>query len=295
MPSQAAPYHRKRGQSATQTCHSTDVSPVPRPSSPLHFLIMPFAALRNIFCCCSGGKGEESPLYDERSHLIPESNDPPALVYSSVVLIDRKKIEERLGHIVRAKEGKMVNVASQIPFNLHNQVIPEQPQHSRSASGSVEPQEDDPYAPSTISDFYANRDSARYRRRGPFGTSNYGYHEPTTRSSSVAGDDEAGPSPRSRAPSIIIEQPKPTPILNVRLVGYTDTRARGRARERGSAPSGLPGPHPPVATEATEGSSGAEGAASPTEENPSTPKPRVTIPTDFKLPDAGAIIMSWGD
>lgn len=134
----------------------------------------------------------------------------------------------------------MVNVASQIPFNLHNRVIPMEksmsPSHSRSASESGE--YDQPYHPSqTYFDVYSNQNSARRRKRHPYTENTHFYAD-------LAPSDytwnEAGPSnmARSRSPTTI--QPRPTPILNVRLVGYTDIKSRGRTTEKELHPSGLP-------------------------------------------------------
>ncbi|KAI0948903.1 hypothetical protein AcW1_008645 [Taiwanofungus camphoratus] len=69
---------------------------------------------------------------DERSHLIPPTNDvPPTRNY----VVDRQKLSERLGTIVRSKEGKMVNVNAPLPFNLHNKALHTlDPSHSHSHS-----------------------------------------------------------------------------------------------------------------------------------------------------------------
>jgi len=139
----------------------------------------------------------------------------------------------------------MVNVASAIPFNLHNQVLPK-PQSqsvSRSASGSREPQDyGQGYLP--YSDFYNTHELPHHRRKKPYNVSRstqvYSHAQPQSQSSV----DDAGSSLSIRTASPTREQPKPTPILNVRLVGYTDTRTRGRARERGPQPSGLSGSKP---------------------------------------------------
>ncbi|KAG7089960.1 hypothetical protein E1B28_011585 [Marasmius oreades] len=66
----------------------------------------------NIFCCCSGGssKNPQQDEVDETTRLIPEivAEQPPSS--PALVYVDHERLRERLGTIVRAKEGKMVNV-----------------------------------------------------------------------------------------------------------------------------------------------------------------------------------------
>jgi len=125
----------------------------------------------------------------------------------------------------------MVNVASRIPFNIHNRVIPQEKSESisRSPSRSFDDNHLQPHP--NFHDHHRNRPSYH---------ANYLYnYPPTSRSSSSAGP-EAGPS--SGTQSLTLEQPRPAPILNVRLVGYTDTNTRGRTKERGPHPTGLVSP-----------------------------------------------------
>ncbi|KAJ7446657.1 hypothetical protein B0H11DRAFT_376443 [Mycena galericulata] len=72
-----------------------------------------------------------------------------------VIAEHHKEIQERLITIVRAKERKMVNIDSQIPFNLHNRLITSNPSLPRSVylstgprdNGSVVPPSSDCIAP----------------------------------------------------------------------------------------------------------------------------------------------------
>lgn len=139
----------------------------------------------------------------------------------------------------------MVNVASQIPFNLHNQVLPKthSQSSSRSASGSF-----DPYYDHGYHDFYANnREIARFRKQMSKYNHGLGRLRSVSPPSGFSGhhsqDPLTGPSsPRTRSPSPSADDlTSPARLLNIRLVGYSDTRIRGRARERGPNPSGLPG------------------------------------------------------
>ncbi|THU98334.1 hypothetical protein K435DRAFT_965002 [Dendrothele bispora CBS 962.96] len=78
---------------------------------------MPFS-FSLAFCCPCFSKGKTTglpdntiqPEIDETSRLIPQRTDEqptPTRMY-----VDQERVRERLGTIVRAKEGKMVNVMS---------------------------------------------------------------------------------------------------------------------------------------------------------------------------------------
>ncbi|KDR84495.1 hypothetical protein GALMADRAFT_237385 [Galerina marginata CBS 339.88] len=253
-------------------------------------------SLQNILCFCCRNKDEIDDPYNESSHLIPQTVEPP-VIYSNVVLVDHKKLQERLGHIVRAKEGKMVNVASHIPFNLHNQVIPQEHHSiSRSASGSVDAFDGQHRHPRALyPDFYSNQDTNRHQQHNPQAISSYPFGDPPrSRSPSPSSGLPAGPSTGTRSWAQISEQPKATPILNVRLVGYTDTMSRGRTRARGLAPSGLSSP-PHGESQAEDD----ESATTPVVTSPgeSTPNQHTALARtyNFKLTDTKPITVSWGD
>ena len=125
----------------------------------------------------------------------------------------------------------MVNVASWIPFNIHNRVIPQEKSQSvsRSASRSFDDNYQQPHP---------NFDH-RQRNRPSYHANYLNNYPHTSRSSSSLGP-EAGPS--SGTQSLTLEQPRPAPVLNVQLVGYAGMNTRGRTRERGPCPTGLPSP-----------------------------------------------------
>ena len=123
----------------------------------------------------------------------------------------------------------MVNVASRIPFNIHNRVIPHE--KSQSVSRSASPSFDDNYL-QPYSDFDG------HRRNRPSYHANYLNNYTSCSLSSLS--PEAGPS--SCTQSLMLKPPRPPPVLNVRLVGYTGTNARGRTRKRGPHPTDLPSP-----------------------------------------------------
>lgn len=121
----------------------------------------------------------------------------------------------------------MVNVASQIPFNLHNKVLPPERSYgsvSPSASGSTDP--------------HYSRDHDNY------GYSTHGIPRQRTFYASAYDD---GRFDRRET----LDQPMPTPILNVRLVGYPDntSKTRGRTRERRSQLTDISPPTPRVEDE----------------------------------------------
>ncbi|KAJ7469447.1 hypothetical protein FB451DRAFT_354427 [Mycena latifolia] len=84
--------------------------------------------LRLLSACCpclrpaeAGTEDDNTVIPNETSRLIPA---PPGLVaYSAgergALAVDTQKLNERLGTIVRAKEGKMVNVSARAPFVMH--------------------------------------------------------------------------------------------------------------------------------------------------------------------------------
>ncbi|KAI0088104.1 hypothetical protein BDY19DRAFT_210671 [Irpex rosettiformis] len=83
------------------------------------------SVLRHVLCCCCGrrphspGDGDEA---DEHTPFIrPQSNgeEPSNANY----VVNHEALKDRLGTIVRAKESKMVNVSTDLPFNLANKVL----------------------------------------------------------------------------------------------------------------------------------------------------------------------------
>ncbi|KAG8214095.1 hypothetical protein J3R82DRAFT_10853 [Butyriboletus roseoflavus] len=84
-------------------------------------------------CCGLRHRPHEPP--GERTPLIPQSDDTPT---PQPRVIDHQKLKECLGSVVRSKEGKMVNVNAQFPFNLRD---PEgcSSRSSRNVSGGTLP------------------------------------------------------------------------------------------------------------------------------------------------------------
>lgn len=116
----------------------------------------------------------------------------------------------------------MVNVASQIPFNLHNTVLPPSRSYgsvSRSTSGSLDQH---PHNHNYQID-YSKHDTGHQQ---DFYDSAF---NDRSRSASPSSDPIVGTSSHTKCLS-----QTSTPILNVRLVGYTDdmTKPRGRALSR---------------------------------------------------------------
>ncbi|KAF9535212.1 hypothetical protein CPB83DRAFT_843672 [Crepidotus variabilis] len=272
---------------------------------------------RHILCCCgSSGNETGSGTFDETAHLIVPEIVEADDNFSDDVLASQRVLRERLTEIVRSKEGKMVNVASQIPFNLHNQVLPKthSQSSSRSASGSFDPYYDHGYP--HYSDFYANnREIARFRKQMSKYNHGLGRLRSVSPPNGFPGHHSQDPltslsSPRTRSPSPSADDlTSPARLLNIRLVGYSDTRIRGRARERGPNPSGLPGLRTSVNRGDIQGGDGQvqerEASFSVHEDSPTTPlavntkenilDSRPPVSYDLHLSDASAMIMSWGD
>lgn len=243
---------------------------------------MPWTTLRKILFSCCGASDEIQETYDESSHLIPSESVQPPVIYSNVGLLDHQKVRERLGLIVRAKESKMVNVASQIPFNLHNQVLSPERSYgsvSRSASGSIDQHSRDHDYRTDYG--YSIHGIARQRN---FYVSTYdNIQADRSRSASPSAGPTVGPSSQT------LDHAKPTPILNVRLVGYTDNmcQTRGRARERQSQSIDMP--------DVTDATTRVEDEGVSTRGNAETSCEGLPIASTFKLRDVGSITLNWND
>ncbi|OCH89056.1 hypothetical protein OBBRIDRAFT_836112 [Obba rivulosa] len=72
---------------------------------------------RSIFSCCIRTSDESREEPNEHTQLLPPSE---GLLPTRSYVADSQKMKERMGTIVRAKEGKMVNVNAPLPFNIHN-------------------------------------------------------------------------------------------------------------------------------------------------------------------------------
>ncbi|KAI0249632.1 hypothetical protein BJV78DRAFT_657555 [Lactifluus subvellereus] len=116
-------------------------------------------SLFSLFCCCLRSRQHSLPDHlNETSPLIPPSDDVPCVTsdysifyltdipFSSRpaarhIIVDHQRMKERLGVIVRAKEGKMVNVNAPLPFNLNN-TNNKRPRLSRLRARSPQPSVD---------------------------------------------------------------------------------------------------------------------------------------------------------
>ncbi|KAJ7172028.1 hypothetical protein C8R46DRAFT_136417 [Mycena filopes] len=192
------------------------------------------ASFLTLFCCCGHHRVRDDDTIDESSHLIPSNLDaaPP-----SVVFTDHERIQERLVTIVRAKERKMVNVNSQIPFNLHNRVITN-PSLSRSVSLSTGGHHD-----------HANIVASTFDAREPLTVQLRSPPSPLD-SGNASGRNASHSQSRSLSLSHDPDELPPKPILNVRLVntGVSSILPQrvGRPRHRAyGSPSSTEYPRPP--------------------------------------------------
>ncbi|KAJ3993838.1 hypothetical protein F5050DRAFT_1714180 [Lentinula boryana] len=119
------------------------------------------AAIQFLFACCVRGRTrrnhrrieglDEQVIPDEESRLIPPTLEPEPVVPDTVA----QEIEERkarLGTIVRAKEGNMINTSAYAPFNVLNRPNRYSPQRyglNRSGSSRRSPSRSVSREPST--------------------------------------------------------------------------------------------------------------------------------------------------
>ncbi|KIJ49535.1 hypothetical protein M422DRAFT_66021 [Sphaerobolus stellatus SS14] len=67
--------------------------------------------------CCSRSTPPEN---EGETQLLLPGDGVPVYVAPDTAAVDRERVKERLGNIVRSKEGKMVNVTDHLPFNLNH-------------------------------------------------------------------------------------------------------------------------------------------------------------------------------
>ncbi|TFK33257.1 hypothetical protein BDQ12DRAFT_727892 [Crucibulum laeve] len=237
---------------------------------------MAWEAFKSI-CCCFKNEENHPEIQNETTPLIPETIEP---THSGTAHIDQRKLQERLGMIVRAKEGKMVNVGSQIPFNLHNRPLPPDSLHSISRSTSVSfDMSSDHLAP------------GQYRR--PYMPATQPYAQPSYLDSHeliAGGLRERSNSPVQGAAML----PKANPILNVRLVGFQESH-RGRTRERTAQPTGLPLKLSSAVDHYIDSSE--DDVATPRAEHPSfvAPVKVAECEVELRFTNAGSLALSWSD
>ncbi|KAJ7024291.1 hypothetical protein C8F04DRAFT_163689 [Mycena alexandri] len=233
------------------------------------------ASFLTLFCCCGQHhRARDDDIVDETSHLIPSNVDPTP---PTVVFTDYQRIQERLITIVRAKERKMVNVNSQIPFNLHNRVITK-PSLSRSVSLSAGGLPD-----------HANIVASTFDAREPLTVQ---LRSPPSPLGSANGRNASHSQSRSISLSRDPDEIPPKPILNVRLVNtFTSNLPQrvGRPRHRAyGSPSSTEYPRPPETRTPEDPTPLAISPADAPPQEPSNSTPRINNPLD-------EICLSWGD
>ncbi|KAF8334828.1 hypothetical protein F5887DRAFT_1077772 [Amanita rubescens] len=215
-------------------------------------------------CCfrCPKRHDEVPDMEDERRYLIPP---PPDDDMFEDALLHQRRLDEQLGGIIRSKGGKMVNVTSHLPFNLHNRALPDDSlANSRSGSRSVDLHhaqgyEDDRLRPRRWSS------QERYRT------------EPRSRPPSVY--DRQRPYSRPSSPeSVYRDTIRREPILNLRLVGYVPPSTRGRSMSKNSDTAKKESPGPEISRSINS------SAGTPPQE-----------PHQLQLQGVDLICTSWGD
>ncbi|KAJ7749509.1 hypothetical protein DFH07DRAFT_553374 [Mycena maculata] len=233
------------------------------------------ASFLTLFCCC-GHRGvhlEEESGVDETSHLIPSNLESTP----TVVFTNHQRIQERLVTIVRAKERKMVNVNSQIPFNLHNRVITPNPSLSRSVSLSTGHLDHANVAPPSTADA---REPLTVQLRSP---------------PSPLGSGRNASQSKSRSLSLSRNNPDgepPNPILNVRLVNTHVPQRVGRPRHPAFSSDSSEYPKPSEIRPSDAGDPASQ-SVSVTDGPPATPVATAVPPSNIESLDE--ICLSWGD
>ncbi|KAG5734872.1 Serine/threonine-protein kinase Chk1 [Termitomyces sp. T112] len=209
--------------------------------------------------CCLGKRSKDQSLLDERSRLIPttEGESVADNLVGRSAAFDRAVFKDKLGSIVRSKEGHMVNVSSPLPFNLHNKPrafidIMTRGSHfsssSRSASTSTFRESQSPNQPHLNS-----RPPALVHMRS-------GLRAPPLNSAGQSRSRSASQSSMTSATSSQRDEERgekePSGILGVRLVrgfgpGSRFSSQRGRAKgkqieEAGMGPANISGHIEPV-------------------------------------------------
>ncbi|RDB24514.1 hypothetical protein Hypma_008316 [Hypsizygus marmoreus] len=261
--------------------------------------------LRLVFCCCLGKRVRDPGILDDRSRLIPASTgDVEALTSEAQgpggarVVFDQVRFKERLGGIVRSKEGKMVNVTSPLPFNLHNR--PLALATSRSASTSTFPGSQSP-----------THQQPHIHQRPPPPLHIHSGLRITPISSTPHSHSRSRSSSRSRSQTSLThgdEEPMdvPPPKLGVRLVhGYgSDVIAagrRGRTKVKKDLEDGVHDDLDLLATAVPPDlDTNTPRADAYTHTHTPRPHPRLSISPasdmlEFRIRDMGALSVSWGE
>lgn len=249
-----------------------------------------------LFSCCVRQRRRDPTVPDEHTFLIPATTASETPTPQPRV-VDHQKLKERLGTVVRSKEGKMVNVNAAFPFNLHNQTLGDPP--SRSVSGGT-------------------LDSSRRTSRSPARDSLH------TRYSSTSLHRDAEGSTSQGNDTVDGRGDPYKPILNVRLVSTPASNGANRAINgisRGRPGRGfehrrvmaVSADHISPDEDGDEHDNAAEGndaltprlqthtsdgdATDSFDSDPSKlfPDANVIHTEDFTIRDAGAISRSWGD
>jgi hypothetical protein len=181
-------------------------------------------------------------------------------------------MKERLGVIVRAKEGKMVNVNAPLPFNLNNNTA-HRPNHHHAQQPPQQQQQ-------------TRLDS--FRARGGSPQPSLDMERQSVLSSASASQE-------------IFEETTRRPVLNVRIVRPGSALARGRPIARGAVPSSElqqqeEGPEPKAGAEgAAAGGNGGEQDATGAIASASAQGAARIPSTAFTIQNVGSLSRSWGD
>ncbi|KAJ8488624.1 hypothetical protein ONZ51_g3454 [Trametes cubensis] len=284
-------------------------------------------------CCLRRQRVSDLEEPNENTPFIAPTDDiPPPRNYTT---IDHEVMKERLGTIVRSKEGKMVNVNQPLPFNLHGR--PPHGRPDRSLSANTTP----PRASSSAAQSDSALPESSHAPRNPHNHRLPSYspsRDPspsiqTSHSTSSLHPGDASYLPPEADP----DGGTRGPILNVRLVRATRRRSSGgrphqgliisrgrqgrsgeeRERENGAEVPGAQSPanidakgkgkegeNTAIAADSSPTRVGGVGAMSHNGNDtdgegsgsvPSSQPELSAMDSEFKIDDIGNIAESWGD
>ncbi|KAF9793258.1 hypothetical protein BJ322DRAFT_116065 [Thelephora terrestris] len=182
---------------------------------------------RALHCCCLCPRSRSPAFDDESSRLIPPESDVPSYTQPQPIVIDHQKLKERLGAIVRTKEGKMLNVGASSPLNLHRKAL--QSRLNPSASNSSR-------SVTAHRSLYSSNKSMTFSGHAAADLQGANIHLPhsSPHNSSLVSfqTEEASPSRRGHD----CDRDSPT-VLNIRLAsggvyGSERSQNRGRSSQR---------------------------------------------------------------
>ncbi|OCH86983.1 hypothetical protein OBBRIDRAFT_827987 [Obba rivulosa] len=267
---------------------------------------------RSLFCCGRRDRPPNSEEPDERTQLLASRDESQSV---SNYAADPHELRERMGSIVRAKEGKMVNVNAQLPFNMHIDA-PHSQLHNHSGRHFSVSQDD--LVPG-MSAVVAESDSNS--KRSAAGVLSYPVSRDLSPSHTSPSSSSLHPGDASYLPPEIPAGEQPRPHFNMRIVpsateftGGPGTLFRGRSSTTRRLSHSVAEDRPTLTPTSVDlshkrnvASNVARGTVSGAHAVPSgestqnllsgtnNPCNELSYTPEFRIQDVGKISQSWGD